>query len=114
MGLFKISDQMLGVMALPFYLDSGFTKTEIGAVSKLFGVWVGIAGAFIGGACVIRFGIERSLLVGMIFGGLSNLLFVLLSLISCQTLNVFVFVIGGENFAGGFLGTAAVAWLVVH
>jgi PAT family beta-lactamase induction signal transducer AmpG len=64
MGLFKISDQMLGVMALPFYLDSGFTKTEIGAVSKLFGVWVGIAGAFIGGASVVRLGIERSLFIG--------------------------------------------------
>lgn len=37
-GLFKISDQMLGVMAMPFYLDSGFTKTEVGAVSKIFGV----------------------------------------------------------------------------
>jgi PAT family beta-lactamase induction signal transducer AmpG len=110
MGLFKISDQMLGVMALPFYLDSGFTKTEIGAVSKLFGVWVGIAGAFIGGACVVRFGIERSLFVGMIFGGMSNLLFILLSLYPAN-LNVFVAVIGGENFAGGFLGTAAVAWL---
>lgn len=110
MGLFKISDQMLGVMALPFYLDSGFSKTEIGTVSKLFGVWVGIAGAFVGGACVVRFGIERSLFVGMIFGGLSNLLFILLSLYPAN-LNVFVAVIGGENFAGGFLGTAAVAWL---
>lgn len=110
MGLFKISDQMLGVMAFPFYLESGFTKTEIGAVSKFFGVWVGIAGAFIGGASVIRFGIERSLFVGMIVGGLSNLLFVLLALFPAQ-LYIFVLVIGGENFAGGFLGTAAVAWL---
>lgn len=110
MGLFKISDQMLGVMAMPFYLDSGFTKTQIGAVSKLFGVWVGIAGAFIGGACVVRYGIERSLFVGMIVGGLSNLLFILLSLYPAN-IEVFVAVIGGENFAGGFLGTAAVAWL---
>lgn len=110
MGLFKISDQMLGVMAFPFYLDSGFSKTQIGAVSKLFGVWVGIAGAFIGGASVVRYGIERSLFVGMIIGGLSNLLFILLSLYPAN-LNVFIAVIGGENFAGGFLGTAAVAWL---
>ncbi|PTQ90617.1 AmpG family muropeptide MFS transporter [Agitococcus lubricus] len=110
MGLFKISDQMLGVMALPFYLDSGFTKTEIGTVSKLFGVWVGIAGAFVGGACVVRWGIERTLFLGMIVGGLSNLLFILLSLFPAN-LQVFVGVIGGENFAGGFLGTAAVAWL---
>lgn len=110
MGLFKIADQMLGVMAIPFYLDSGFTKTQIGAVSKLFGVWIGIAGAFVGGACVVRFGVERTLFVGMIVGALSNLLFVLLSLFPAD-INIFVLVIGGENFAGGFLGTAAVAWL---
>ena len=57
---------VLGVMALPFYLDCGFSKTEIAAVSKLFGVWVGIAGAFIGGAAVVRFGAHRMLLVAML------------------------------------------------
>jgi PAT family beta-lactamase induction signal transducer AmpG len=67
-GLFKISDQMLGVMALPFYLDSGFTKTEIGAISKLFGVWIGIAGAFLGGAVVVRLGVQKTLLIAMISG----------------------------------------------
>lgn len=110
MGLFKISDQMLGVMAFPFYLDSGFSKTQIGAVSKLFGVWIGIAGAFIGGASVVRLGIERTLLIGIFVGGLSNLLYVLLTLFPGD-LRIFTLVIGGENFAGGFLGTAAVAWL---
>ena len=109
-GLFKISDQMLGVMALPFYLDSGFTKTEIGAVSKVFGVWIGIAGAFLGGATVVRFGIERTLLAGIVVGGASNLLYLLLAL-RPGDLTIFTLVISGENFAGGFLGTAAVAWL---
>lgn len=109
-GLFKISDQMLGVIALPFYLDAGFSKTEIGAVSKLFGVWIGIAGAFLGGASVVRLGVERSLLIGILVGGFSNLLFVLLALYP-GNLTIFTLVIGGENLAGGFLGTAAVAWL---
>ncbi|MCC2639087.1 MAG: Signal transducer [Moraxellaceae bacterium] len=109
-GLFKISDQMLGVMAVPFYLDSGFTKTEIGAVSKVFGVWIGIAGAFLGGATVVRFGIERTLLAGIIVGGASNLLYLLLAM-HPGDLTLFTLVISGENFAGGFLGTAAVAWL---
>lgn len=109
-GLFKISDQMLGVMALPFYLDSGFTKTEIGAVSKIFGVWIGIAGAFIGGAAVVRFGIERTLLTGIIIGGVSNLLYLLLAVYP-GNLPIFTLVISGENLSGGFLGTAAVAWL---
>lgn len=109
-GLFKISDQMLGVMALPFYLDSGFTKTEIAAVSKLFGVWIGIAGAFLGGAVVVRWGVNKTLLVAMLLGAASNLLYVLLSQYPAN-INVFVAVIGGENLSGGFLGAAAVAWL---
>lgn len=109
-GLFKISDQMLGVMALPFYLDCGFSKTEIAAVSKLFGVWVGIAGAFLGGAVVMRLGVQRTLLVAMLLGALSNLLYLLLAAHPGE-LPVFIAVIGGENLSGGFLGAAAVAWL---
>ena len=109
-GLFKISDQMLGVMALPFYLDCGFSKTEIAAVSKLFGVWVGIAGAFLGGAIVVRWGVNKTLLIAMLIGAISNLLYLLLSQYPAN-LNVFIAVIGGENLSGGFLGAAAVAWL---
>jgi PAT family beta-lactamase induction signal transducer AmpG len=110
MGLFKISDQMLGVMALPFYLDSGFSKTEIGAISKIFGVWIGIAGAFLGGICVVKAGVERALLTGIVIGSVSNLLYLLLSLFP-GNLTIFTLVISGENLAGGFLGSAAVAWL---
>lgn len=109
-GLFKISDQMLGVMALPFYLDCGFTKTEIAAVSKLFGVWIGIAGAFLGGAVVVRFGVHRTLLIAMLLGAASNLLYVVLAHFPGD-LRAFVAVIGGENLSGGFLGAAAIAWL---
>ena len=109
-GIFKISDQMLGVMAMPFYLDSGFTKTEIGAVSKLFGVWIGIAGAFLGGASVVKFGIERSLVVGILIGAVSNLLYLLLSHFP-GNVPIFTLVIGGENLSGGFLGATAVAYL---
>ncbi|MDP2229287.1 MAG: AmpG family muropeptide MFS transporter [Moraxellaceae bacterium] len=109
-GLFKISDQMLGVMAFPFYLDSGFTKTEIGAVSKVFGVWIGIAGAFLGGAVVVKLGVQRTLLIAMILGAVSNLLYLLLSQ-HPGNLSIFTLVIAGENLSGGFLGTAAVAWL---
>ena len=43
-GLFKFPDQVIGVMAGPFYLDSGFDKADIATVSKLFGVWMGIGG----------------------------------------------------------------------
>jgi len=109
-GLFKISDQMLGVMAFPFYLDSGFSKSEIAAVSKLFGVWIGIAGAFLGGAIVVRWGVNKTLFVAMLLGAVSNLLYLLLAQ-HPGNIDVFVAVIGGENLSGGFLGAAAVAWL---
>jgi MFS transporter, PAT family, beta-lactamase induction signal transducer AmpG len=109
-GLFKISDQMIGVMALPFYLDCGFTKTEIGAVSKIFGVGIGIAGAFLGGAVVVWLGVQRTLLIAMLLGALSNLLYLLLAMFPAN-INMFTAVIAGENLSGGFLGTAAVAWL---
>ncbi len=109
-GLLKIPDQMLGVMALPFYLDSGFSKTEVAAISKIFGVWIGIAGAFLGGAAVVRLGLERTLLLAIILGAASNLLYVLLAMYP-GNITVFTLVIAGENLSGGFLGTAAVAWL---
>ncbi|MGA1372561.1 MAG: AmpG family muropeptide MFS transporter [Pseudomonadales bacterium] len=109
-GLIKVPDQLLGVMAIPFYLDSGFSKTEIAAVSKVFGIWMGIAGAFLGGAVVVRLGVTRALLVAVIIGAVSNLLFILLALWPGD-LVLFTLVIGGENAAGGFLGAAAVAWL---
>ncbi|HSC75495.1 MAG TPA: MFS transporter [Pseudomonadales bacterium] len=110
MGLFKISDQMIGVMALPFYLDCGFSKTEIGAVSKIFGVWIGIGGAFAGGAVVALLGVQRTLLIAMLLGAASNLLYLLLAVFPAN-ISVFTAVIAGENLSGGFLGTAAVAWL---
>lgn len=109
-GIFKISDQMLGVMAMPFYLDSGFNKTEIGAVSKIFGVWIGIAGAFLGGIAVVKMGVQRALLLGIIIGSISNLLYLLLTQFP-GNLTVFTLVISGENLSGGFLGAAAIAWL---
>jgi len=109
-GLLKIPDQLLGVMAMPFYLDSGFSKSEIAAVSKIFGVWMGIGGAFLGGAAVIRFGISRTLVAAVVLGAVSNLLYLLLALYPGQV-TVFTLVIAGENGAGGFLGAAAVAWL---
>lgn len=109
-GLIKVPDQLLGVMAMPFYLDSGFSKTEIAAVSKVFGVWMGIAGAFLGGVVVVRLGVTRALLIAVILGALSNLLYLALALRPGE-LTLFTAVIAGENAAGGFLGAAAVAWL---
>jgi MFS transporter, PAT family, beta-lactamase induction signal transducer AmpG len=110
--LFKISDQALGggIMA-DFYLGAGFTKTEIATVSKVFGIWVGMAGAFLGGIAVVRWGVERSLLLGIVMAAATNLLYVLLVGGVTGDVAKLTLVISGENLAGGFLGTAGVAYL---
>lgn len=58
-GIYKISDIAMGVMALPFYLDLGFSKKEIADVSKVFGFFMTIIGTSLGGMLVVRFGIMR-------------------------------------------------------
>ncbi|MDQ1134657.1 PAT family beta-lactamase induction signal transducer AmpG [Pseudoxanthomonas winnipegensis] len=68
-GLFKFPDQVIGVMAGPFYLDSGFTKSDIATVSKLFGIWMSIVGAFGGGMAVAAFGFRRMLLLAALAVG---------------------------------------------
>lgn len=109
--LFKISDQaMVGGLMGPFYLDQGFTLTQIAAVTKIYGIWIGIAGAFAGGVAVAKWGIERSLIVAIIAGAISNLLYLLL-IFNNGNVPMLTLVISGENFAQGFLGTSAVAYL---
>lgn len=109
--LFKVSDQALvgGIMG-PFYLDQGFSKTEIAAVSKVYGIWVGIAGAFIGGIAVVRWGVDKALLASIILGAISNLLYLWLIGADGDVAKL-TLVISGENLAQGMLGTTAVAYL---
>ena len=108
-GLFKLPDQMLSI-AGPFYLDTGFSKSDIATVSKLYGVWMGIGGAFLGGITVAAIGVRRSLLIAAIAVALSNLLFILMSIYPGQ-LWTFVATISGDNLSQGFAGTVLVSFL---
>lgn len=103
--MYKIGDTMASAMTTPFYLDIGFSKTEIGTVVKLFGFWATIAGALIGGVIMIRLGINRSLWVFGFLQAISTAGFALLARIgySIPALSV---VIGFENLSSG-MGTAA-------
>jgi PAT family beta-lactamase induction signal transducer AmpG len=109
--LFKIPEQALvgGIMS-PFYLDMGFAKTEIGAITKLYGTWIGIVGVFVGGAAVSRWGARRPLLFALILCALCNLLYLWL-IPNKGNLAVLTAVISGENVMHGVLGTCAVAFL---
>jgi MFS transporter, PAT family, beta-lactamase induction signal transducer AmpG len=109
--LFKIPEQALvgGIMS-PFYIDMGFTKTQIGAITKLYGVWIGIAGVFLGGVAIARWGVRRPLLASVILCASCNLLYVWL-IRHPGDLTALTLVISAENLSLGFLGTAAVAFL---
>jgi PAT family beta-lactamase induction signal transducer AmpG len=109
-ALFRLPDQMLGVMAYPFYLDAGFTKTQIAEVSKVYGVIIGIAGALLGGWAVTRFEMRRLLVVAALGVALSNMLYLLMAANPGQTW-AFVATLSGDNFAQGFAGPVLVAFM---
>lgn len=109
-GLFKFPDQMIGVLAGPFYLDSGYTKADIATVSKLYGVWIGIGGAFLGGIGVAVFKIRRMLVVAAIAVAASNLAFLLMAQNPAQTWAFFA-AISADNLSQGFAGTVLVAFM---
>ncbi len=109
-GFYWMSDRVWGVMAQPFYNSMGFDKTEIALVSKTYGIWVGLAGAIIGGALIGRFGVMRPLLLCAVLVPVTNLLFALLALHG-KSLVLLILVISAENFAGGMAGTALIAYL---
>ena len=63
-ALYRIADVVMGVMANPFYADLGYTKEEVAAISKVFGVLMTLLGAFAGGVVTYRLGVLRSLMLG--------------------------------------------------
>ena len=103
--MYKIGDIMASNITIPFYMDLGFSLTEIGAITKLLGFWAIIAGASIGGVIMLRLGINRSLWVFGILQAISTAGFAVLARIghSIPALSV---VIGFENLSAG-MGTAA-------
>ncbi len=102
---YKIGDQMASTMTMPFYLEIGFTKTEIGTVVKLFGFWATIGGGLLGGIILLRLGIYRSLWIFGILQAVSTAGFALLANVGAS-LSLLAAVIAFENLSGG-MGTAA-------
>ncbi|TQV75519.1 AmpG family muropeptide MFS transporter [Aliikangiella marina] len=109
-GFYRISDIVLGVIALVFYQDLGFTKAEIATVSKTFGVVMMIIGSFIGGIFSIRFGVIRVLMAGSILIILTNLLFMVLAHVGDDIAMLYL-VISADNLAAGIATAAFLAFL---
>jgi PAT family beta-lactamase induction signal transducer AmpG len=104
---YKIGDTMASAMTTPFYLDIGFSKTEIGAVVKLFGFWATVGGALMGGVLMLRLGINRSLWVFGFLQALSTACFAVLARVG-PSISALSGVIAFENLSSG-MGTAAYA-----
>jgi MFS transporter, PAT family, beta-lactamase induction signal transducer AmpG len=109
-ALYRLPDFVAGVMANPLYIDLGFSKTDIANVSKLYGIWVGMIGAFVGGLLVPKLGLRLTLLVGAMAGAGSNLMFSWLALEGAK-LELLILAISIDNFSASFAGTALIAYM---
>ncbi len=124
--LYRISDLVLGVISYVFYQDMGYTKTEIGAMSKAWGLGISILGSFVSGVVTLRIGVMRTLQSAAFLVVATNLLFCWLTFVGQNHTDVFfslpligklsfpfelALVIGLDNFMQGFATVAFIAWL---
>jgi PAT family beta-lactamase induction signal transducer AmpG len=103
--LYKIGDTMASGITMPFYLETGFTKTEIGTIVKFFGTAATLIGAFLGGLLLLKLGINRGLWIFGILQALSTAGFAILARIG-YNIAMLSGVIAFENLSSG-MGTAA-------
>ncbi|MCF8092169.1 MAG: MFS transporter [Desulfotignum sp.] len=109
-GLYRISDIVLGVISNVFYQDLGFSKTQIASVVKTFGLFMTIAGGFAGGMLSIRYGVIRILFLGALLASATNLLFMGLAFMGSNLIFLYL-VIAADNLAAGLASAAFVAFL---
>ena len=103
--LYKLGDSMATALQTPFFMDLGFTRTQIGVVAKTSGLWAGLAGGILGAMWLMRTGVHRGL---WIFGAIQAIAILGFALLSKVGLSVWMlgFVMAADTFAIG-LGTAA-------
>lgn len=135
--LYKFGDALGGTMANPFYVEMGYTGLEVASISKVWGIWMTILGAVIGGVAVARWGVFRALLIGGILQAVTNLAFTYVAMVNgdygacaqaalaanadavvsevCgmhrHDLSALAIAITADNLAGGAAGAALVAYL---
>ena len=109
-AIYRISDVVMGIMANPFYVDMGFTKDEVAAVTKIYGVIMTLMGAFVGGVLSMRFGVMRVLMLGAVLSAATNLLFAALSTRG-HDVTALIVVVSADNMASGIASAAFIAYL---
>ena len=109
-AVYRISDVVMGIMANPFYVDMGYSKDEVAAVTKIYGVIMTLVGAFVGGVLVLRLGVMRVLMLGAVLSAASNLLFAWLAGHG-HDVQALIFVISADNLSSGIASAAFIAYL---
>ncbi len=109
-GFYRVSDIVLGVVSNVFYTEMGYTKDQIANIAKTFGLFMTLAGGFLGGGLALRFGVMPILLLGALLSSLTNLLFVLLAN-SEPSGWLLTLVIAADNLSAGLASAAFVAYL---
>ncbi len=109
-SIYRISDVVMGIMANPFYVDMGYSKDEVAAVTKIYGVLMTLTGAFVGGAMALRWGVMRVLMLGAIMSAASNLLFAWLGTRG-HDVAALIFVISADNLSSGIASAAFIAYM---
>ena len=107
---YRLTDIVMGPMAMPFYLDMGFTKTEIGALVKTVALATSILGFFVGGYLIKRFNLMTSLLIGGVGVLVTNLFFALAATLEAD-ISLLSLIVGLDSFAAGLVGTINIAFL---
>jgi PAT family beta-lactamase induction signal transducer AmpG len=108
--LYKLGDNMATALATPFYIDMGYSKTEIGTVAKFAGLWAVIAGAAVGGIMMLKLSINRALWMFGFVQMFTILPFVWLSQAGHTLLGLFI-VVSGEYLAVGLGSVALTAFM---
>ncbi len=109
-GFYRVSDIVLGVISNVFFLEIGFTKLQIATVVKTFGLFMTIAGGFLGGLLSVRYGVIKILFLGALLTVATNLLFMLLAS-SGNDIVLLYLVISADNLSAGLASAAFVAFL---
>jgi PAT family beta-lactamase induction signal transducer AmpG len=109
-GAYKICDITASVMANPYYLSLGYTKSQIAEVNQYFSFVMAVSGATLGGTFVLKFGVFRPLLVGALLTALTNLLFISLSF-HPGDYHWLALAVSMDNFCAGMATSALIAYL---
>ena len=107
---YRFSDIVLGPMAMPFYVDTGFSKEEVAIVTNAFGIAMTMAGVFVGGLLIYRYNLMSVVFLGALLVMLTNVAFAWLDTIG-HNVSALTVTIALDNFSQGVASTALIALL---